>query len=145
MGHTKRETLDDAMIIELDSLITANHAAVVPDTLLAPNWVIIEAMSPQLWVTRINGYAVGYCAHLVCQHVFTGDLQANCAAIYVMPHARHLTRLMIAQIERELTQQGVRTISYSVPHRSRAGSFFEAVGYECTELVMTKRVTALLA
>lgn len=140
-----REPLNDRLIAELGALIEANHHAASPLTTLQPDWGTIIKMRPLLWVVRCDGVAVGYCAHLVQTHVFFGEKHAVCAAIYLSPEHRARVRGMIGQIERELTAEGVSSISYSVPHLSRAGAFFEAIGYECAELIMVKKIHALPA
>lgn len=140
-----RETLSEEIIEDLCLLIEANHHAASPLTVLRPDWWTLVKMRPLFWVVLCDGVTVGYCAHLVQTHVFFGEKQAVCAAVYLRPEHRARARGMIRQIERELTDEGVSSISYSVPHWSRAGAFFEAIGYECAELIMVKKIHALPA
>lgn len=134
-----RQTLTQALLLELDPLIRANHAAAETGAPLAPDWWQLARMGLWLWVVRVDGRAVGYCAHVVSRHPFAGEQWATCAAVYLDPAHRGLVRQMVRQIERDLAGQ-VAVITYSVPHLSRAGAFFEAMGYPCAELVMQKRL-----
>ena len=139
-----RSTLTLQTIDALRDLVKLNHDAAIPDQPLEPDWDALARIRPWLWVAQEGAKAVGYCAHiLTASHLFTGEKFSTCAAIYMLPAFRAYVPRMIAQIERELRQEGVQVINYSVPHMSRAGAFFEVIGYECTELVMTKRVHAL--
>lgn len=141
----RREPLTSQLAAELAPLMAENHAAADTGAPLAPDLWLLQAMQPLLWIVRVDGRAVGYCAHFVQPHPFFGERWASCAAIYLRPEHRGMTRRLVAQIEAELQRDGVRLVSYSVPHLSRAGSFFEAIGYDCRELVMAKRIDALPA
>ena len=124
----------------LEPLIRENHTAAGIDAALRLDFRKLEACNPRVWILWHEGQAVGYCAHIVAPHLFTGELTATCAAIYVRPDHRAKVRRMIADIELDLCEDGVAGINYSVPHLSKAGAFFEHVGYGCTELVMSKRL-----
>lgn len=143
IGHVPHGTIRAALKKSwpgLTQLMIENHAAANINGPMCINREQLEACNPLLWILWDHGQAVGYCAHIVAPHVFTGELTANCAAIYVRPAYRANVQFMLDKIEQELKEQGVTLINYSVPHMSRAGSFFEAIGYECRELVMYKRL-----
>ena len=135
------ETLTSELIKELAPLIEANHRDAAKHERLCPDWDALIMLPLVMWVMRDGGIPVGYCAHFIHQHVyFTGSKKANAMAIYVRHSHRGSVARFIDHIEQWLRADGVTTINYSVPHHSRAGSFFEAIGYECTELVMTKTI-----
>jgi hypothetical protein len=140
-----REPLTSTLASELRPLMAENHQAAGIEAPLSPDLWAIQAMQPRLWVVRDEGRAVGYCAHVIQPHPFFGELWASCAAIFVRDTHRRMVRPMVQQIERELRGDGVKVIGYSVPHLSRAGAFFEAMGYGCAQLVMERRLDALLA
>lgn len=126
--------------VGLAPLITENHAAAGIDAPIRVDRERLEACDPWLWVLWHEGRAVGYCAHIVAPHLFTGEITATCAAIYVRPDHRGKVRGMLDHIEADLREAGVVVINYSVPHLSKAGAFFEHIGYRCAELVMRKRI-----
>jgi GNAT superfamily N-acetyltransferase len=126
----------------IDHLISENHDAAGIDAPLHLNRAALERCNPSVWILWHEGAAVGYCAHIVGPHLFTGEQTATCAAIYVRPAHRDKVRKMLDDIEADLRAGGVVVINYSVPHLSKAGAFFEHVGYECAELVMRKRIQA---
>ena len=127
--------------ITIDRLITENHAAAGIDAPLALNREALFHVNPSVWVLWHDGQAVGYCAHVVGPHLYTGEMTATCAAIYVRPAHRGKVRGMLDHIEQDLRAAGVVVINYSVPHLSKAGAFFEYIGFECAELVMRKRIS----
>ena len=136
----KLHPLDDFTWDILWDLIRENHEAAGIDANLMVDRRALERCNPRVWILWHDGQAVGYCAHIVATHLFTGEITATCAAIYVRPAFRDKVRKMLDHIEADLRAGGVVVINYSVPHMSRAGSFFEAIGYECRELVMCKRI-----
>lgn len=134
------ENLTQVLASELTPLTQMNHRAAIPGMELELDWwALVKMPMLKLWVMRSRGQAVGYCAHAVMRHVFTGQRQATCMAIYVMPVYAGSVAQFIREIEVWLVADGVTSISYSVPHGSRASCFFERAGYDCSELVMTKR------
>lgn len=124
----------------LHPLIEENHKAAGIDGPLCYNRDALEKCNPVVWVLFLDDKPVGYCAHIVGPHLFTGEQTATCAAIYVRPAHRDKVRKMLDHIEEDLRAGGVVVINYSVPHLSKAGAFFERIGYECAELVMRKRL-----
>ncbi len=122
-------------------LIRENHEAAHIDANLMVDRQSLERCNPSVWVLWHEGRAVGYCAHIIGPHLFTGEQTATCAAIYVRPAHRDKVRKMLDHIEEDLRSDGVTVINYSVPHLSKAGAFFERIGYECAELVMRKRIS----
>lgn len=137
---TTRARLSESTWSGLWDLIRENHEAAGVDANLMVDRQSLERCNPSLWILWHEGSAVGYCAHIIAPHLFTGEMTATCAAIYVRPAHRAKVRKMLDTIEADLRAGGVVVINYSVPHMSRAGSFFEAIGYECRELVMCKRI-----
>jgi hypothetical protein len=139
----KLEPLAHEVITELSALIEANHRDAAAHQKLGPDWWTLVKMPLKLWVMRDDGAPVGYCAHWVQPHLFfSGEMQATAMAIYVLDASRGHVAQFLRYVEQGLLEYGVKTINYSVPHLSRAGAFFEAIGYNCTELIMTKRVQA---
>ena len=136
----REQVLDGVAWDILWDLIRENHEAAGIDANLMVDRQSLERCNPSLWILWHEGQAVGYCAHIVAPHLFTGEMTATCAAIYVRPDHRAKVRGMLDHIEADLRKAGAVVINYSVPHMSRAGSFFEAIGYECRELVMAKRL-----
>lgn len=138
------EPLTHGLIHEMRPLIDANHRDAAGHERLLPDWMGLVALPLVLWVMRDEGQPVGYCAHLVQPHMyFTGSKKANAMAIYILDSHRGSVPKFISHIEQWLLADGVASINYMVPHHSRAACFFEAIGYECTELVMTKQLHAL--
>lgn len=135
-----REPLTLALWAELQPLIHANHAATGSEAPLAVDSWTVQGMAPFLWLVRVDERPVGYCAHAVQAHPLYGEKWATCIALYVDPAHRMLVRSLIARVEADLAGERVACISYGVPHLSRAGAFFEAIGYPCMELVMGKRL-----
>lgn len=135
-----RESLTLALFAELQPLIVANHAAIgTPSPLVLDSWTI-QGMHPLVWVVRSDGRSVGYCAHLVQTIPIHGEKWATCFALYLKREHSPRARALVLQVEQELKAEGVVVITYSVPHGSDAGMFFEAIGYPCLELVMGKRL-----
>lgn len=126
--------------LHLEPLIRENHTAAAIDAPLHLLFDKLEQCKPRVWILWHEGHAVGYCAHIVAPHLFTGEMTATCAAIYVRPNHRARVRKMLDHIEADLREAGVVVINYSVPHLSTAGGFFEHIGYRCAELVMCKRI-----
>lgn len=126
--------------VGLSQLMAENHAAAGIDAPMCVDRERLEACNPLLWMLWHEGESVGYCAHIVAPHLFTGEMTATCAAIYVRPDHRARVRKMLDHIEADLREAGAVVINYSVPHLSKAGVFFERIGYEYAELVMRKRI-----
>lgn len=136
-----REPVTPEFFRLLHPLMEANHAAAGVDAPLNLDLWLIQGMQPRVWVVWHEGRPVGYCAHIVAPHLFTGELTATCAAIYVRPNHRAKVRKMLDHIEADLRAADVAVINYSVPHLSKAGAFLEKfMGYRCAELVMCKRL-----
>lgn len=142
LPHIDRETLTPQLAKQLRPLIEANHAATGRAEPVSPEWpAIYEAECHGalcLLVARVDGLAVGYCAHAAIRNHGTGLLNAVCLAIYLDPSHRSLARSLVARAEEYAKAAGCAAISFHVPHMSRAGAFFEAIGYDCAELVMMR-------
>jgi GNAT superfamily N-acetyltransferase len=136
-----REPLTPTLLAYLRPLIEANHAAAQVDGPLCPDYRLLETMNPDVWVARDDGRPVGYVAHIISPHPHTQEVHATCLAVYLEPAHRMLARRLIRQVEEDLAGR-VAVIAYSVPHLSAAGAFFEAIGYECRELVMARRLAS---
>lgn len=140
-----REPLAPDLVQELQPLILANHAATGCPEPADPQWPVFYQIAGEgalcLLVVRIDGRAVGYCAHAAIRNHGTGSLHAVCLAIYLDPAHRDLAKGLVREAERCAREAGCGAISFAVPHLSNAGAFFETVmGYECLELVMGKRL-----
>lgn len=140
-----RELITPDLVQELRPLIARNHEATERPGPLAPSWPMFYQLEADgalcLLVARIDGFAVGYCAHAaICNHG-TGELHAVCLAIYLEPAHRDLAKALVREAEAAAKAAGCASIQFNVPHLSKAGAFFETVmGYQCMELVMGKRL-----
>lgn len=139
-----REVLTPDLARELRPLIAANHAATGKAGRPDPAWPAIYQVAGNgdlcLLVARVDGRPVGYCAHAAVINHGTSQLNAVCLAIYLDPAHRMLTRALVRQAEEAAKDAGCHAITFSVPHMSRSGSFFEAIGYDCLELVMARQL-----
>ncbi len=135
----ERTALTEALISELRHLMHENHLAAHPGIPFQPRWDILLCMPISVWVVRVAGVAVGYCAHIIALQPFTGQRVATCAAICLQPAHRGLAVPLVHQIERDLAGQ-VANVSYSVPIESRAAGMLLVHGYECQERVLVKPI-----
>ena len=139
-----REYFSPSLLTELRPLIFANHKASESQAPLDPQWdgflALQDAGALCLIVARVNYVPVGYVAHAALINQSSGEIEAKCLAVYVEPQHRTLALRLVSASEEAAMAAGAKTIVYSVPHLSRAGAFFEAVGYRCAELVMEKRL-----
>lgn len=142
VATVQREPLTSTVKAELYDLARANHAATGHPGPFAPQWETFAELDASgalcLLVARVDGVPVGYCVHAATIGHVTGEMCALCLAVYLDPAHRVLARPMVRAAETLAREAGCTSVTFAVPHMSRAGSFFEAIGYECAELVMRK-------
>ena len=140
----QREPLTGTIKAELFDLARANHAASGYPGPFAPQFRIFAELEKAgalcLIVARVDGVPVGYCVHAATINHVTGELHANCLAIYLEPEHLILARSLVREAERLAREAGCVAVTFAVPHLTRTGAFFEAIGYECAEVVMCKRL-----
>ena len=138
----QRESLASLHNSTFFDLARANHKATGHPGPFAPQWDTFAQLEGDgalcLLVARHDGRPVGYCVHAAMTNHVTGELVAYCLAIYLDPAHRTLARALVREAERMAKLAGCVTITFSVPHMARTGAFFEAVGYDCAEIVMRK-------
>ena len=138
-----RELLTPVLAYELLPLIAANQAATGRDESARLQWSVFYELEAGgalcLLIARVDGVAVGYCAHAAIVSHSTGNLAAVCLGIYLDPAHRAMAKALVREAEAHASAAGCQTIEFAVPHLSNAGAFFETVmGYGCRELVMAK-------
>lgn len=136
------ETFDAQSWALLLPLIRENHAAAGVAVPMNVDLDLLRRCNPLLWILWDRGVPVGYCAHLLSPHIFTGELTATCCAIYVRPPWRMQVRSMLAIIEGDLVARGAVVINYGVPAESRAALMLGRRGYTLSEVAMVKRCVA---
>lgn len=139
----QREPLTSTIKAELYGLARANHEATGHPGPFSPRWDTFAELEARgalcLLVARVDGVPVGYCVHVAMANHVTGERGSSCLAIYLQPAHCALARGLVREAERLAVEAGCVTISFGVPHLARTGAFFEAIGYECAEVVMQKR------
>ncbi len=137
------ETLTSGLLEKLRPLIAENHAETGSDQRLAPlDDAFLGLQSAgllRMCVARVDGDIAGYCAVALAPCHISGELAASSVAIYVSPAQRALAAPLVRFAEADARAGGACSLCFHVPHLSRAGAFFERIGYDCTELVLTKR------
>ncbi len=138
-----REPFTPALLAELKPLILANHEATGSDAPLNPDWLAIEHLNRgeamALMVARYDDRAVGYCAQVMHTHQLYGERWAVCLAIYLVPAHRRSFQWLIDGMEDLARSGGASVLSYNLPSEMNFRAF-ERMGYDRTEVVMTKRL-----
>lgn len=147
MGYGVQSADWERVAPAIASLASAHHEEATPDQPLAIDWPMLQGMadagSLHVVVATHDDQVVGYCLLAVAPHPFYGETWATQLGLYVTPeHRGALSLRLIRHVERAMADAGAVVLSHAVPHLSRAGALFEALGYGCRELVMVKRIRA---
>ena len=145
----KVETLSNENIVEAMPIFEAHRVELqsYSDMKLNPDWeayMRMEAWEKLVWlVAREDGIIVGYAVFVLGNNLHYKDYLFAVEDIFYVVNDKRGTRIaynLIKKSEKILKEMGVHVITHHAKFTNRFAPFIERLGYNKTEIMLSKRI-----